>query len=206
MRQFRYWSSPAPVRSGLQPRPLLWSAPESAPKNGILIKSAEALETAHHIDTVVLDKTGTITEGHPAVTDLVVAGVKDADTLLRLAASLEKQSEHPLAEALVAEADMRGLVLLPVSGFETLPGMGIRGVSGGRVLLAGNERLMQAEGVVLGAGADEAQRLADEGKTPVFIAGKRRPLGYRGPLRTRSVRPAPKQSLPCGRWAFRSSC
>ena len=139
-------------------------------KNGILIKSAEALETAHHIDTVVLDKTGTITEGHPAVTDLVVAGVKDADTLLRLAASLEKQSEHPLAEALVAEADKRGLVLLPVSGFETLPGMGIRGVSGGRVLLAGNERLMQAEGVVLGAGADEAQRLADEGKTPVFIA------------------------------------
>ena len=109
-------------------------------------------------------------EGHPAVTDLVVAGVKDADTLLRLAASLEKQSEHPLAEALVAEADKRGLVLLPVSGFETLPGMGIRGVSGGRVLLAGNERLMQAEGVVLGAGADEAQRLADEGKTPVFIA------------------------------------
>lgn len=139
-------------------------------KNGILIKSAEALETAHHIDTVVLDKTGTITEGHPAVTDLVVAGAKDADTLLRIAASLEKQSEHPLAQALIGEADKRGLVLLPVSGFETLPGLGIRGTSGGRTLLAGNSKLMEQQGVLLGDGAAEAQRLANEGKTPVFIA------------------------------------
>ncbi len=139
-------------------------------KNGILIKSAEALETAHHIDTVVLDKTGTITEGHPAVTDLVVAGAGDADGLLRLAASLEKQSEHPLAQAIIQEAEKRGLILLPVSGFETLPGLGIRGESGGRVLLAGNIRLMQQQGIPLGEGEAEAERLAGQGKTPVFIA------------------------------------
>lgn len=139
-------------------------------KNGILIKSAEVLETAHHIDTVVLDKTGTITEGHPAVTDLVMAGAKDADTLLRIAASLEKQSEHPLAQAIIQEAEKRGLILLPVSGFETLPGLGIRGESGGRVLLAGNIRLMEQQGIQLGDGAAEAERLAGQGKTPIFIA------------------------------------
>ena len=139
-------------------------------KNGILIKSAEALETAHHIDTVVLDKTGTITEGHPAVTDLVMAGAKDADTLLRIAASLEKQSEHPLAQAIIQEAEKRGLILLPVSKFETLPGLGIRGESGGRVLLAGNIRLMEQQGIQLGDGAAEAERLAGQGKTPIFIA------------------------------------
>ena len=139
-------------------------------KNGILIKSAEALETAHHIDTVVLDKTGTITEGHPAVTDLVMAGAKDADTLLRIAASLEKQSEHPLAQAIIQEAEKRGLILLPVSKFETLPGLGIRGESGGRVLLAGNIRLMEQQAIQLGDGAAEAERLAGQGKTPIFIA------------------------------------
>ena len=107
-------------------------------KNGILIKSAEALETAHHVNAVVLDKTGTITEGKPAVTDLVLAGAESGDELIRLAASLEKPSEHPLSQALVAEGEKRHLVLQPVTGFETLPGRGIRGTVGGEPAAAGN--------------------------------------------------------------------
>ena len=118
-------------------------------KNGILIKSAEALETSHHINTVVLDKTGTITEGKPAVTDLATAGDTASNELLTLAASLEKPSEHPLGLALIAEAEKRGLTLLPVSGFETIPGRGIRGVIGGETVLGGNAAFMKENGIAL---------------------------------------------------------
>lgn len=139
-------------------------------KHGILIKSAEALETAHHIDTVVLDKTGTITEGHPAVTDLVLAGAENSDSLLILAASLEKPSEHPLAQSLIAEAEKRVLSLQPVQNFETLPGLGICGIIGGKKVIGGNTRLMEQEGVFLGDGAEKAKELAEDGKTPIFFA------------------------------------
>jgi len=139
-------------------------------KHGILIKSAEALETAHHIDTVVLDKTGTITEGQPAVTDLVLAAVKNSDELLRIAASLERPSEHPLAHALLSEAEKRALILLPVENFETLPGLGIKGMIGGRTIVGGSIKLMQQMGIVLGEGEEEAAALANEGKTPVCFA------------------------------------
>lgn len=139
-------------------------------RHGILIKSAEALETAHHVDTVVLDKTGTITEGKPAVTDLVLAGAESSERLLTLAASLEKQSEHPLALALIAEAEKRELTLQSAAQFETLPGLGIRGVIGGKTVLGGNGRLMEQEGVFLGEGVNKAEELAQDGKTPIFFA------------------------------------
>ena len=139
-------------------------------RNGILIKSAEALETAHHVNTVVLDKTGTITEGKPAVTDLVLAGAESSDDLLRLAASLEKPSEHPLSQALIAESDKRHLMLLPVSGFETLPGRGIRGTVSGETAAAGNRKLMEEMGIALGDGVKAAEQLAEDGKTPIYLA------------------------------------
>ena len=150
-------------------------------KNGILIKSAEALETSHHINTVVLDKTGTITEGKPAVTDLVAAGDTASSELLTLAASLEKPSEHPLGLALIAEAEKRGLTLLPVSGFETIPGRGIRGVIrgviGGETVLGGNAAFMKENGIALGSALEESERLAGEGKTPLFFAKGQTLLG-----------------------------
>ena len=146
-------------------------------KNGILIKSAEALETSHHINTVVLDKTGTITEGKPAVTDLVAAGDTASNELLTLAASLEKPSEHPLGLALIAEAAKRGLTLLPVSGFETIPGRGIRGVIGGETVLGGNAAFMKENDIALGSALEESERLAGEGKTPLFFAKGQTLLG-----------------------------
>ena len=93
-------------------------------QNGILIKSAETLETAHKTNTIVLDKTGTVTEGHPIVTDIITSGDDTEDKLLRIAASIEKLSEHPLADAIMKEAESRGLVQLPVESFESLPDLG----------------------------------------------------------------------------------
>ena len=103
---------------------------------GILIKSAEALETAHSVDVVVLDKTGTITAGKPVVTDLACAPGADEAALLRLAGSLEKLSEHPLAQAIVAEAERRGAGFAPVEKFAQVPGQGLRGEIDGKTCLA----------------------------------------------------------------------
>ena len=142
---------------------------------GILYKNAEALENAHKIDTVVLDKTGTITEGKPAVTDLLPVPGVDKTELLRLAAALEKPSEHPLAEAILAAA---GDMPLPeAEQFEALPGRGVRAVVDGRQCLAGNLRLMEEQGVDAAWAASEAGRLAKEGKTPLYFAAEGRLLG-----------------------------
>ena len=136
---------------------------------GILFRSAEALERAHKVDVVVLDKTGTLTAGKPSVTDVVARDVGE-DALLSLAASVEGGSEHPLGAAIVAAAAERGLAPLPSSGFEAKPGLGITAVvDGGRVAL-GNEALMRAEGVDVASLADEARRLAGQGKTPIYVA------------------------------------
>ena len=160
--------------------------------NGILVKSAEALQTAHGVKTVVLDKTGTITKGAPEVCEvLVVEGLfgscgtrfvsatgaidelKCNDAIaafLSLAYSLEKRSEHPLAQAIVAYAEARGAMAQEVERFEQIPGGGLRGVVAGRTCLAGNARLM-GEGCIDIAGAEGgAQRLADEGKTVLYFA------------------------------------
>jgi Cu+-exporting ATPase len=139
-------------------------------ENGILIKGGEALETAHKIDTIVFDKTGTITEGRPTVTDIITASGENADELLRLIASAENRSEHPLGQAIVQFAKEKGIALLQAEGFESLTGRGIKAVIDGRAVLAGNHKLMQEQGIALTALGGEAERLAQEGKTPMFLA------------------------------------
>lgn len=138
--------------------------------NGILIKSAEALETAHNIDTVVLDKTGTITEGKPVVTDILCGAGIDRLRLLQTAASLEKLSEHPLADAITAEVGKAKLPLSPVEDFQQIPGQGIVGRVDGEMCLAGNRRMMDAHNIMGGELLRSGETLAAEGKTPLFFA------------------------------------
>ena len=141
---------------------------------GILFKSAEALENLRNVGTVVLDKTGTVTLGKPAVTDIVVAVHADGTpamsekALLKLAAALERQSEHPLAEAIMAECETRGIVARMVEGFTAVPGRGVTAREGQNVIAAGNVRLMNELGVTVPAGL--AEQFAAEGKTPLFFA------------------------------------
>lgn len=138
--------------------------------NGILIKSAEALETAHNVDTVVLDKTGTITQGTPAVTNILCGnGIRQKD-LMQVAASLEKLSEHPLADAIVSEAEKNGLAFLPVSDYKQIPGEGIIGRINGQLCLAGNRRLMASNGISDGDLLKLGEAMAVDGKTPLFFA------------------------------------
>ena len=141
---------------------------------GILFKSAEALENLRSVGTVVLDKTGTVTRGKPAVTDIVVATRTDGSSamsemaLLKLAAALERSSEHPLAEAIMAECEARGIVARMVEDFAAVPGRGVTAREGQNVIAAGNARLMDELGAKVPAGL--AEQLAAEGKTPLFFA------------------------------------
>lgn len=137
--------------------------------SGILVKSAEALETACAVKTVVLDKTGTITKGEPQVTDVAAFGCK-ASELVGLALSLERKSEHPLARAIVAYADAAGATAQDVEGFAQVPGGGIEGKVAGAVCLAGNARMMVESGVDVSAAAESAARMADDGKTVLYFA------------------------------------
>ena len=138
-------------------------------ENGILIKSGEALETAHAIDTVVLDKTGTITEGKPAVTEVLAFGTSEAE-LIALAAGLEKESEHPLAEAVLAHARGKGLVPVKVTGFEAVIGQGLKAEIAGDPCLAGSAAFLQEQGVDISCCAKALEKMADEGKTPLLFA------------------------------------
>ncbi|MEE0213040.1 MAG: heavy metal translocating P-type ATPase [Collinsella sp.] len=141
---------------------------------GILFKSAEALENLRSVGTVVLDKTGTVTRGKPAVTDIVVATRADGSpamsekALLKLAAALERSSEHPLAEAIMAECETRGIVARMVEDFTAVPGRGVTAREGQNAIAAGNVRLMDELGVTVPAGL--AEQFAAEGKTPLFFA------------------------------------
>lgn len=146
-------------------------------EHGILIKSAESLEMAHKIDTVVLDKTGTITEGKPHVTDIFALKSISENELLQLAASLEKPSEHPLSEAILMEAENRKLSLQTIENFHSIAGQGIEGKLNGINYLAGNLKLMTDRKVDLKDFNDMADKLADEGKTPLFIAKENEILG-----------------------------
>ncbi|MDR2161760.1 MAG: heavy metal translocating P-type ATPase [Desulfovibrio sp.] len=138
---------------------------------GILFKGGEILETACAIDTLVLDKTGTITEGRPEVTDLAAcSGAGGAEGLLRLAASAEKGSEHPVGRAIVRKAETLGLDFLPAAGFRALPGLGLEAAVGGNNVLAGNRRLLDERKISCSSLEEEADRLAGEGKTPVYVA------------------------------------
>ena len=146
-------------------------------ENGILIKSAEALETAHTVNTVVLDKTGTITEGHPKVTGLYPSSGVTEEKLLQIAASLESLSEHPLAQAIVSLSKQRGLSLFDPSNFQALSGLGLSASLEGTSCLAGNERLMEEQGVHLDELRTTAAELAQDGKTPLYFAQSQTLLG-----------------------------
>jgi len=173
-------------------------------EHGILIRSGESLETAHKIRTIVFDKTGTLTKGQPEVTDILCQGAEAlrnsecgmrnaeeegkksafrnpqsaiAAELLRLAASLERGSEHPLGEAVVNRAKGEGIVLSDVDDFEAVPGHGVRGKVDGRMVLLGNAKLLQESGITLGKLAETAETLASQGKTPMFVAVDGEPAG-----------------------------
>ena len=146
-------------------------------ENGILIKSAEALETLHTIGAVVLDKTGTLTQGKPVVTDCRMAEEVTEEELLCVAASLEQPSEHPLAEAILTEAQARNIPLVQVADFLATPGRGISATLHGAPVLAGNRAMLEEAGIGLGPFAAQAEALAQEGKTPLFFAESGKPLG-----------------------------
>lgn len=139
-------------------------------EHGILIKGGAALETAHTINTIVFDKTGTITEGKPTVTDVLTVQGMAQDELLKIAASAETKSEHPLAQAIVRGAEEKGMQLLAVSDFESLTGRGIQAMINGVTVLAGNRKLMEERTIALVALESASDRLAEEGKTPMYIA------------------------------------
>ena len=149
-------------------------------ENGILIKSGDALETAHQIDTVVLDKTGTITQGKPVVTDIICAAGKNADKtqLLQIAGSLEKGSEHPLAEAIVNYCVTNNISLEKVTDFNALFGKGIEGTVSGTHYYAGNEKMMEEKGISLSAEQkNQIRELAKQGRTPLLFADENQFLG-----------------------------
>jgi len=144
---------------------------------GVLIRSGEALETAERLTTVVLDKTGTITEGKPDVTDVLTVDGGDRDGLLRLAAAAERGSEHPLADAIVRASQDRGLDLPDVADFEAIPGRGLRARVEGAALLIGTPALMEEQGIDLAGLAGDGDALTGEAKTVVYIAADGRAVG-----------------------------
>ena len=164
-------------------------------ENGILIKSAEALETLHTVSTVVLDKTGTVTEGRPRVTDLYPGEGITTEELLCVAASLEKPSEHPLAEAIAREAEERKIPLVPVRDFEAVHGRGVRAEVQGSHYLAGNRAMMEESGIDLGAEHLMADGLAENGKTPLYFAQDGRLMGLIAVADT--VKPSSAEAM-CG--------
>jgi Cu+-exporting ATPase len=167
-------------------------------EHGILVRGGESLETAHRIQTIVFDKTGTLTRGQPEVTDILEPNAPGAgpagrvgaaasptsrlprSELLRLAASLEQGSEHPVGEAIVRRADAEGLRLEQPEAFQAVPGHGVRGRVAGREILLGNARMMRDSGVDVGALAEGAEALAGDGKSPVFVAVDGWPAGLLG--------------------------
>ncbi len=148
-----------------------------AAEKGVLIRSGEALQTARALDAIILDKTGTITKGKPELTDVVEAAGFEEDEVLRLAASAERRSEHPLGEAIVEGAREKGLELTEPQGFSAIPGHGIEAQVDDGNLLLGNRKLMKDRGIEFGPLWDEAVRLSDDGKTPMFVALDGRPAG-----------------------------
>lgn len=139
-------------------------------ENGVLIKSGGALETTHKIDTIVFDKTGTITEGKPKVTNIITAGALSKEELLVLAASAEKGSEHPLGEAIVRAAEEKEMDLMKIEAFNAIVGHGIEVAIEGKNVLLGNRKLMDDRGIALADLAASSDQLANEGKTPMYIA------------------------------------
>lgn len=169
-------------------------------ENGILIKSGEALEITHSIQSVVLDKTGTITQGKPEVTDMISDQLSQKE-LLSIAASLEAKSEHPLAEAIMEKARAEGTKLLPTQDFEAIPGRGIRANIDGKLYYAGNLKLMQENGIHCQGVEKRMNRLAEEGKTPLLFADETAVVGIIGaadvvkPTSARAIRELKKLGI-----------
>lgn len=145
-------------------------------ENGILIKSGEALEIAHSIDTVVMDKTGTITKGEPRVTDIINADL-DENELLKIAKGLEKSSEHPLAEAIIKYADEKGIKDIDTTDFEAIFGKGVRAKINNKTYYAGNKALMTEQGVDVSKYEETINTLADDGKTPLIFSDEKNVIG-----------------------------
>ena len=182
-----------PCALGLATPVAVMTAAGKGAEYGILFKSAVALENANAVNCVVLDKTGTVTEGRPKVVALVPAEGFPEQELLLLAASLEKASEHPLAQAVQAEAEKRRMQLLPVEQFRAVPGQGIAGQIRGKNCLAGNEAFLKGNGVVELPPllSENASRLAEEGNTPLFFAENGKAAGFiavADPLKKDSIR------------------
>lgn len=146
-------------------------------QEGVLIKDAEALELMEKVDTLVIDKTGALTEGKPAVQQIVPVSGVEMNTMLQLAASLDALSEHPLAVAIVQSAKQKNIALKVVSGFESVTGQGVVGQIDGKIALLGNVRLMQAHGIDVGEMRSQVQALQEQGQTVMFVAGENKLLG-----------------------------
>ena len=166
-----------PCALGLATPVAITVATGKAAEKGILIKSAASLELMGRVNTVVLDKTGTVTEGKPRVTDVLCTANVTEEELLCAAASLEKPSGHPLADAIVREAERRSIPLCAVSDFAAVAGGGVQAVQDGKTLYAGNDRYMESLGADTAALRDAAARLAAQGKTPLYFAEDRQLLG-----------------------------
>ena len=159
---------------------------------GVLIKGGEALEVTHQIDTIVFDKTGTITEGKPVVTDIITTTISEEE-LLSIAASSEKGSEHPLGEAIVKGAEERNIKFKEISNFKAIPGHGIQVEIEGKVILLGNKKLMTENSIEIGDLGVKSDKLANEGKTPMYIAIKNKLEGIIAVADT--VKPSSKEAI-----------
>ena len=146
-------------------------------ENGILIRSGDALQTSEKLDAIILDKTGTITRGEPSLTDVIPAQGQSEDTVLRFAAALERGSEHPLGEAIVKGAEARAVPSMETTDFTAIPGHGVSGSVEGQQVLLGNAKLMRDRGVPIDALLPLWERLANDGKTPMYVAADEQPLG-----------------------------
>jgi Cu+-exporting ATPase len=166
-----------PCALGLATPMSIMVATGRAAQAGVLFRDAEAIERLRTIDTLIVDKTGTLTEGKPALRDVIAAAGVSADQVLRLAASLDQGSEHPLAAAVVAEALRRGLVLTPATDFESATGIGVRGHVGVQALALGNGALMQQIGADISSLDASAEALRSEGASVMFLAADGRVLG-----------------------------
>ena len=161
-----------PCAVGLATPSAMMAGTGKAAEHGVLFKSAEAVENASKLQTIVFDKTGTLTKGEPSLTDVLAAGQgpQAAERILRLAAVAEKNSEHPLGEAIVRGARARGLEVSDAESFNSLPGLGVEASADGREVLLGNRKLMQARGIDLAPLLEQAQALERDGKTVMFVA------------------------------------
>ena len=166
-----------PCALGLATPMSIMTATGRGAQAGVLIKDAEALERMAKVDTLVVDKTGTLTEGRPKLTDVVVLDAGDEDGLLALAAALEKGSEHPLAEAIVEASQARGLKLERANDFEAVTGKGVSAIIGGKRVALGNHAMMEAESVVTGEADAKADELRGDGKTAMYLAVEGRLAG-----------------------------